>query len=103
MTNLLESYLAGHGFDITTPGLTDYRSAALPSALPGQVNMRACMYICVRAQMCVCGRRMDGRTEDGEMFEFKCVHVCAFVSARPCLHACDPVCEDGIIDARSDG
>ena len=40
MTNLHESYLAGHGFDITTPGLkTDYRSVALPTALPGPVNI----------------------------------------------------------------
>ena len=41
---------------------------------------------------------MDGRTEDGEMGGF---NVC--VRARPCLHACDLVCEDGMIDARSDG
>ena len=53
MTNFNESYLAGQWFDITTPGLkTDYRSAALPIALPGPVNMRTCMYICVLAQMC---------------------------------------------------
>ena len=37
----------------------------------------------------------DGRDEDGEMGGFTC--------ARPCLRACDPVCEDGMIDARSDG
>ena len=70
MTNLHESYLAEHGFDITTPGLnTDYRSAALPTALPGLVNMRACMYIYVRAQMCarlnvrVCMQATNGRTK----------------------------------------
>ena len=41
MTNFHESYLAGQWFDITTPGLkTGYRSAALPNALPGPVNMR---------------------------------------------------------------
>ena len=34
-------------------------------------------------------------------FECVCVRVC--VCTRPCLHACDPVCEDGFIDARSDG
>ena len=38
-------------------------------------------------------RRMDGRTEDGEMGGF---NMC--VCARPCLHVCDPVCEDGMID-----
>ena len=72
MTNLHESYLAVHGFDITTPRLkTDGRSAALPSVLPGPVNMRACMYICVRAQMCarlnvrVCMQATDGRTNKG--------------------------------------
>ena len=53
MTNLNESYLAGHGFDITTTRLkTDGRSAALPTVLPGPMNMRAFLYICVRAQMC---------------------------------------------------
>ena len=85
MTNLHESYLAGHGFGITTPGLkTDYRSDSLPTALQGPENMRACMYICVRGQMCaclnvrvcVCGRRMDGRTEDGEMDGFKYTRPC---------------------------
>ena len=72
MTNFHESYLAGQWFDITTPGLkTDYRSAALPTALPGLVNMRTCMYICVRAQMCaclnirVCMWTTDGRTDRG--------------------------------------
>ena len=72
MVNFHESYLAGHEFDIATPGLkTDYRSAALPTALPGPVNMRACMYICVRARMCaclnvrVCMRATDGRTDRG--------------------------------------
>ena len=79
---------------------TDYRSAALPSALPGPVDMRTCMYIYVRAQMCawlnmrVCMRATDGRVD---------LNVCACVCARPCLHACDPVCEDGMIDARLDG
>ena len=70
MTSLHESCLAGHGFDITTPGLkTDYRSVALTTALLGPVNMRAYMYICVRAQMCsclnvrVCMRATDGRTD----------------------------------------
>ena len=49
-SNFQESYLAGHGFDIMTPGLkTDYRSAMLPTALPGPLNMRACMHICVHA------------------------------------------------------
>ena len=72
MTNLHESDLAGHGFDTTSPGLeTDYRSATLPTALPDPVNMRACMYISVRAQMCAClnlrvyMRATDGRTDRG--------------------------------------
>ena len=72
MTSLHESYLAGHGFDITTPGLkTDYRFVALSTALPGAVNMHACMYICMRAQVCVClnvrvcTRATDGRTDRG--------------------------------------
>ena len=72
MTNLHESYLAGHGFDITIPRLkTDGRSAALPTALPGPVNMCARMYIYVRAQMCarlnvhVCLQATDGRTNKG--------------------------------------
>ena len=72
MTNLRESYLAGHWFDIMTPGLkTDYRSAALPTELPDPVNMRACMYICVRAQMCtclnvsMCMQATDGWTDRG--------------------------------------
>ena len=60
MTNLHGSYLAGFGFDITTPGLkTDYRSAALQTALSGPANMHKCMYMRVRAQVyvlsaCVC-------------------------------------------------
>ena len=45
---------------------------------------------------------MDGRTDDGEMGGFKCVHVCACVCARPCLCACDPVCEDGVIPDQMD-
>ena len=72
MINFYESYLAGHEFDITTPGLkTYYTSAALQAALPGPVNMIACMYLCVRAQMCaylhvrVCMRATDGRTDRG--------------------------------------
>ena len=66
---MVESYLAGYGFDITTPRLkTDGRSAALPTALPGLVNMRAGMYMIVRAQMCarlnvrVYMQATDGRT-----------------------------------------
>ena len=55
MTNLHGSYLAGFGFNITTSGLkTDYRSAALQTALLGQVNMHKCMHMCVHVQVCVC-------------------------------------------------
>ena len=100
--------LAEFGFNITTPGMkTNYRSAALPTALSDPANMHACMYMCVRAQVyaClsvrVCGRRTDRGWRDGG---FKCVHVCTCVSVctcvRPCLRACDPVCEAGLIDAR---
>ena len=89
MTSLDESYLAGHGFDITTPGLkTHYRSATLATVLPGPVNMRACMYICARAQnVCVPEHAcmMDGWTEDGEMGGFKCVHVCVHVTLPACV------------------
>ena len=67
-----ESYLAGHGFDITTPRLkTDGRSAARPTVLPGPVNMRAYMNICVRDQTCaclnvhVCMQATDVRTNRG--------------------------------------
>ena len=49
MTNLHESYLAGHGFDLTTPRLkTDERSAALPAVPPDPVNsVHVCIYVCV--------------------------------------------------------
>ena len=84
--------LAGFGFNITTPGMkTNYRSAALPTALPDPANMHECMYMSVRAQVCaclsvrVCGRRMTG---DGEMVDLNvcmcvraCVRVCATLSA----------------------
>ena len=52
MTNLHESYLAGHGFDITTPRLkTDDRSAALPTVLPGPVNrVHVCIYMCAQSK-----------------------------------------------------
>ena len=96
MTNLHGSYLAGVGFDITTPGLkTDYGSAALQTALPGQVNMHKCMYMCVRPRVCVClcvcvlsvcacMWATDGLTEDGGIGGFKCVHVCV----RHCVRMC---------------
>ena len=60
------------------------------------VYMCACSNVCVPEHACVYA---DNRwTEDGEMGGF---NVC--VCAQPCLLACDPVCEDGMIDARSDG
>ena len=106
MTNLHESYFAGFGFDIANPGLkTDYRSAVLPTALPGPANMHAFMYMCVRAQVCacacmcvhVCMRATDGQRVEAwvDLNVSMCVHACAFV--RPCLRACDPVCKDGLI------
>ena len=47
---------------------------------------------------------MDGRTEDGAIGGFECVHVCA----QPYLCASDSVCEDdsisdGYIDGRMGG
>ena len=95
-SNFHESYLAGLRFDITTPGLkTDYRSAALPTALPGPLNMRACIHICVCALpcVCVCERRVDGTDRgwrDGWIYMFTCVYVRVCTRARPCLRACDP-------------
>ena len=54
--------------------------------------------MCVPERACVyAGDGWTGRTEDEEMGGFTCACV------RPCLRACDPVCEDGMIDARSDG
>ena len=103
MTNLHESYLAGNGFDITNPGLkTDYRSAALPTALWGPLNMRACMYayMCACLNMRVCMRATDGR--DGQRME-NWVDLHVYMCVRACLRACDHVCEDGMIDTRSDG
>ena len=87
MINLYE------GFDIATPGLKiDYRSAVLPTALPGPANMHACMYICVcmfkyvRTWACMCVlRRMDGRTEDGLMCGFKCVCVRGCAALPACV------------------
>ena len=97
MTNLHENYLAGHGFDITTPGLKiDYRSVALPTALPGPVNMHTCMYICVRAQVCaclnvrVCMRATDGRTDKMEIS----------VDLNECACVRDPACVRVILVAR---
>ena len=105
MTNFHESYLARHGFDITTPGLkTDYRSAALPTALLGLLNMHACMHICAMPER-ACVYAGDGRTgwtEAGEMVDLH-VYMRVCTCALPCLRACDPVCENGMIDARSDG
>ena len=70
---------------------TDYRSAVLPTALPGLVNMRACMYICVRAQMCACLNvcmcmwATDGRTDERwvDLNVCMCVHAC--VRAPACV------------------
>ena len=57
-------------------------------ALNGVLSVRACIVA------------TNGLTEDGGMGGFKCVHVCACAIAwacvRPCLRACDPVCEDKI-------
>ena len=105
MTNLHESCLARHGFDITTSGLkTDYRSTALPTALSGQVNMR-CMYVymCACVPECACAYAGDGWLDGQRMDKFKSVHVCACMCARPCVRVYDHVGEDGITDARSDG
>ena len=86
MTSLRESYLAGYGFDITTPGMkTDYRSTALPTVLPGSMNMRTCMHMCVRAQMCAClnvrvfMRATEGRTDGQRMVRWVDLNGCACV------------------------
>ena len=58
--------------------------------------------MCVPEQACVYAD--DGWTDGQKMqrwVDLMCVCVC--VCERRCLHACDPVCEDGMIDARSDG
>ena len=70
------------------------------------VYVYACSSACVLS-VCVCMWATDGLTEDGRMGGFKCEHVCVRVivcaCVRPRLRACDPVCEDRCIDARSDG
>ena len=63
--------------------------------------MRAYMHLCVPAQMCA--RLNVGGGWDGEIGGFKCVHMCVCACPRPCLRACDPMCEDGMIAARLDG
>ena len=69
-SNFHESYLAGQRFDITTPGLkTDYRSAALPTALPGPLN----------------GPATDGR--DGQRME-RWVDLHVYMCVRACVHVC---------------
>ena len=56
------------------------------------LNVRVCMRVTY-------GRRMK-RWVDLNV----CIRVCACVHVRAtCLRACDLVCEDGMIDARSDG
>ena len=103
MTYFHESYLAGHGFDITTPGLkTDYRSANCATRPVEYACMYAFMCACLHVRVCM--RATDGR--DGQRMERWVdlyVYVRKFTCARPYLRVCDPVCEDGMIDARSDG
>ena len=63
MTNLHESYLAGFGFNIASPGLmTDYRSAALPTC------------------MCACMRVMDRRKMEGFVDLNVCDPACMCVT-----------------------
>ena len=66
--------------------------------------------MCVPGHACVYAG--DGWTDEQRMERWVdlmcvcvcvCVCVCARARARPCMHACDPVCEDGMIDASSDG
>ena len=89
MTNLHERYLAGHGFDITTPRLkTDYRSTTLSTVLQGPVNMRACMCacsnVCAPERACVyVGDGWDG--EIGGFKWFMCVCACARVRDPACM------------------
>ena len=62
------------------------------------VYMRACSNVCVPEHACVYS---DDEWTDGQRMERWVDLIC--VCARPCLHACDPVCEVGMIDARLDG
>ena len=63
------------------------------------------MHVCVRAQMYArlnvraCMYATDGMERLVDLNVFMCVCACA----RPCLHACDPMGEDGMIAARLDG
>ena len=69
--------------------------------------MRVCRYICVRAQVCACFnvracmQATDGRTR---MEIWVDLNVCMCVRACATPSACEvPVCEDAMIDSRSDG
>ena len=62
MTNLHESYLAGHGFDIMTPGLkADYRSASCATGPGEYVCIYVCMLKCVHVEVRMCVRATDGQ------------------------------------------
>ena len=109
MTNLHESYLAGHGFDITTPRVKTDLSichAANCAIGPGEY---ACMYIymCACSNVCVSERAFvyagDGWTDEQRMERWVDLNVFMCVCARPCLRACDPMCKDGMIAAILDG
>ena len=67
--------------------------------------MHVCIYVCVPERACVYAAT-DGR--DGQRIErwvymCTCVYVRVCMCVQPCLRVCDPVCEGGMIDARSDG
>ena len=45
----------------------------------------------------------DGWTDEQMMERWVDLNVCVCACARPCLRACDTMCEDGMIAARLDG
>ena len=54
MTNFQVSYLVDFGLDLPTPGLkSDYKSAVLPTALPGPANMYACKFMSAHMRACL--------------------------------------------------
>ena len=101
MTNQHESYLAGHGFDIN---LSICRAANCATG-PGEyacmyVYMCACSNVCAPERACIYAG--DGWTDEQRMERWVDVNVFMCACVRPCLRACDPMCEDGMMAARLD-
>ena len=57
--------------------------------------------MCACLNVRVCMRATDGQRMERwvDLHVYMCVRACV----RSCLRACDPVCGDGMLDARSDG